>query len=158
MMQDEPEEASVSGKKSNSKKTKQSKGQNMGGELRKKLWFDDFKMIEQHPTRDTRMTIKFKTMQRDYIFDFIDSREREVFMMKMRGLLPPQVFSAAEVMVTEHLRPNSYNENRVFDPILLSPPLHSLLRISLLSAHALCCLGVFSPRFTLYICPRERIV
>jgi len=148
--QDEEEEDSVSKKKIDPKKKKRSNNKlsDMGGKLRKKLTFDDFKMIEPHPSRDTRVTIKFKTMQHDYIFDFVDSHDREVFVMKMKGLLPSNVF-APEVQLTEQLRPNSYHESRVSDPNIFSvTPLHSLLLNPMLSGFFLSCLVVSSLFFS----------
>ena len=96
----------------------------MTSKLRKTLRFQDFKLVEPHPTRDTRVTIKFKTMQRDYVFDFASPRDREVFMMKMKLSLPETVFAPTDVQVTDQLRPNSYTENRVSD-LCVFQPFHS---------------------------------
>jgi hypothetical protein len=122
----EEQEKDAPKNKIGSKKGKHSKNKagDMTSKLRNTLRFQDFKLVEPHPTRDTRVTIKFKTMQRDYVFDFASPREREVFMMKMKLSLPETVFASTDVQVTDQLRPSSYTENRVSD-LCVFQSLHS---------------------------------
>jgi hypothetical protein len=128
--QDEKEQEKDAPKnKIGSKKGKHSKKKagDMTSVLRKTLWFRDFKFVEPHLTRDERVTIKFKTMQRDYVFDFASPRDREVFMVKLKISFPENcgVFASTDVQVTDQLRPGSYTENRVSDLLFFSRSTHA---------------------------------
>jgi len=79
--------------------------------VRKVLTFQSILAIVPHEERETFVTIRFKTRQRDYDFDFPRARDRKVFMAKMKQLLPAGCFSNAQATHQVNKKPN-YSENK----------------------------------------------
>ena len=102
-LHDDSEQA---GQKGNSKKG----GMNSGAsKVRKKIPFETIKQIIPHETNECHVTMTFKSGQRNYDFDFALPRNREVFLRRLREVLPESCF--AEHRKTEHLVriPNYYD-------------------------------------------------